>query len=119
MKEQEHTMRLSEDPRFIEHVGRKLDDYRRRYNQAAEDLQKKNMHFKRGAWERMADMGLRTPAIFAREYELCIAKKSQIPGTVRMLVNSIGSAALHDFAMELAFENGAEAQETEKKEGKA
>lgn len=100
-------MRLSEDPRFIEHVKKQLAAYRRRYNLASREASKRGLRLKRSAWERLGEQGLTKPNAFAREFEYCISKRSDLPGTLRMLVNSIGSTALTAFAHELAMENEA------------
>jgi hypothetical protein len=49
-------------------------------------------------------MELTKPGAFAREYEACLAKRSDLPGTLRMFVSSLGSQALRNFAGELAKE---------------
>lgn len=103
-KQEEKTTRLSEDPRFIEQVSKQLKDYFLRKGEAAEQLAKRGRHFKRGASERLGEMGLLKAEAFAREYELCLVKQSRLPGTLRLFVSSLGSQALRNFAGELAKE---------------
>ena len=104
----EETTRLSEDPRFIEHVGKQLTAYGLRKMEASEQLAKKGRHFKRGASERLGEMGLLKPEAFAREYELCLVKQSKLPGTLRLFVSSIGGAALSAYAHAMAQEDNQE-----------
>ena len=104
-------MRLSEDPRFIEQVKKQLDAYRRRYNLASKEASKRGLRLKRNAWERLGEQGLTKPNAFAREFEYCISKRSDLPGTLRMLVNSIGGAALGAYAQALAQEGKEEKEE--------
>lgn len=104
MDKKEQTMRLSEDPRFIKHVKQILADYRRRYNLAVDIAEERHVRLKRSAFERLKEMELTKPGAFAREYEACLAKRSDLPGTLRMFVSSLGSQALRNFAGELAKE---------------
>ena len=106
--QEEKTTRLSEDPRFIEQVSKQLKDYFLRKGEAAEQLAKRGRHFKRGASERLGEMGLLKAEAFAREYELCLVKQSRLPGTLRLFVSSIGGAALGAYAQALAQENNQE-----------
>ena len=104
MDNKENTMRLSEDPRFIKHMKQILDDYRRRYNLAVDNAAERNVRLKRSSFERLKEMELTKPGAFAREYEACLAKRSDLPATLRMFVSSLGSQALRNFAGELAKE---------------
>lgn len=46
MEKNEQTMRLSEDPRFIKHVKQILADYRRHYNLAVDNAEKRHVRLK-------------------------------------------------------------------------
>lgn len=98
-------MRLSEDPRFIEHVKKEIAKVRRHISNFEEAAAQKGHHRKRGGWDRFCEMALNEPSACAKEYELCLTKQSQLPATVRRLVTHIGANALNNFARELAAEN--------------
>ena len=105
MERQEQTMRLSEDPRFIEHVKKEIAKVRRHISNFEEAAAKKGHHRKRDGWDRFCEMALNEPSACAKEYELCLMKQSQLPSTVRRVVTHIGANALNSFARALAEEN--------------
>lgn len=112
MDKKEQTMRLSEDPRFIEHVKKEIAKIRRHIHNFEEAAAKKGNHRKRDGWDRLCEMALNEPSACAKEYELCLTKQSRLPATVRRVVTHIGANALNSFARALAEEN------KEAKEGK-
>ena len=53
MEKNEQTMRLSEDPRFIEHVKKEIAKIRRHIHNFEEAAGKKGYHRKRDDWDRL------------------------------------------------------------------
>ena len=96
-------MRLSEDPRFIEHVKKEIAKVRRHIN----DFEATVAYRKRNGWDRFCEMALNEPSACAKEYELCLMKQSRLPATVRRVVTHIGANALNSFARALAQEGNA------------
>ena len=114
MEKQEKTMKLSEDPRFIEHVKKEIGKVRRYISNFEESAAKKGRHRKRGGWDRFCEMALNEPSACAKEYELCLTKQSRLPATVRRVVTHIGANALNSFARALAQEGEEEKKENAK-----
>lgn len=112
-KQEEKTMRLSEDPRFIEHVKKQIDKVRLYIRNFEEAAKKKGNHRKRDGWDRFCEMRLNEPSACAREYELCLMKQSGLPATVRRVVTHIGANALNSFARALAQEDKEDKEDKE------
>jgi hypothetical protein len=108
MDKQEETTRLSEDPRFIDHVKIEIAKVQRHVSNFEDTALMRGRHRKRDGWDRFCDMALNEPSACAKEYELCLVKKSQLPATVRRVVTHIGANALSAYARSLAQENNQE-----------
>lgn len=77
------------DELFVNLVRDEMRAYENRRKEAAAEIAKKGMHFRRGAYERI----LWKPEYIAEQYKLMLEKKCQEPATVRRLISVIGSAA--------------------------
>lgn len=78
---------------FIECVREAMASYRSQYREAEQELAKKGMRFRRGAYDRTLG-ALRSPSWFAEQYSLCLSKQCKEPSTIRSMICAIGDEAL-------------------------
>lgn len=90
----EKTMSLSEDPKFIEHVGRTVAEIRK-------GLAKQNH---RTPYLRLEELGLLDPPAFSAEYERVLRSMSTLPAILRETVRYVGNISSLRLARELAEE---------------
>lgn len=88
-------MSLSEDPKFIEHVGRTVAEIR--------EYLAKQTH--RTPYLRLEELGLLDPPAFSAEYERVLRSMSTIPAILRETVRYVGNISSLRLARELASEN--------------